>query len=1384
MILSEAGSGKTIEIRHIAQQLRRERRPAFFLRLEHIGEDFESAFEEGSYEEFQTWLNGADEAWLLLDSIDEARLRNPLDFATAIRILGRRLGAAKQRVHIVLSGRSTAWRPKSDLSLCLEHLPYLAVETKDVKVDEDQDAIRQVDESETSKENPIFNVVALDDLSSRQIEVFAKAKSARDTKALLEAVERAEAWSFTARPQDLEELVTFWNDRGRIGSRLELMTNSIQRRLEERNQEHAEARPLSVEKTRSGARLVAAVCTLSRENAVRVPDGLDNGKGLPIRSILPDWNDVGCATLLSRPIFDEAIYGAVRFHHRTVREYLTAEWCAELLRQKTSRKRIEALFFRRQYDIEILVPSMRQVLAWLVLLDDGIRERTQQVAPEVFFEGGDPSHLPLPVRRQILERVCESVAAGTTRSVPDYSAVQRFAANDLADDVVRLINTYSGNEEILEFILRMVWKGQMTGASSEAKAIAQSPTAGKYVRRAAFRALTAIAEPARLGEVRSSFLKEESPLNRELLEELLSSTEPTVGSIDWLFSCIDKVGAPRRHNSDNLSAEATNFVERMAPSLLSAFVQMADKRLDQAPVIERRHCEISQRNAWLLLPAGAAVHRLVQDRDPSVFTSACLNLLHKLPLGEQFNRFEFRDTGFEFHKLISGWAELKFALFWHLIAYERRWLDRQKGERLRVWWNSSVFDSFARSFEAEDFPAALQAVMERCLDDDKEVALTLAFALYVRGGRPASWRRLLHRAVVGDAALQSRLASMMRPAPLSTSARNSQRTHAAWERRHKARRAQKEENDKKWRAAMRAKPDGVRNPKLTEADAVGNWQWGLHERMSDIRSGTKLSVGNWASLTAEFGDEVARAFRDGAVAYWRRHRPKLPSEGGSQQTRIESMFGLTGLAIEARETENWPGALNQTDAEIAFRYAMEEMNGFPDWMPALFKEFPALVLKMMLVEVDYELATETVDRDSHYVLDDVSWSGDWLWNLIGPEYLARLLKREPKNLRNLGHMLNVIHRASTISDDAIAGIASVKCEMSLDGGQSAIWYASWVGTAPEVAIPQLQAHLAATDSSESQTAFAMKFVTNLMGAGSRNTSQVREKFQTPTHLKDLYLLMHRYIREADDIDRANTGVYSPGLRDDAQDGRDRLFVVLRDLPGKEAYIAMRAIAEKWPKRPWLAEQAKGKAEADSEGGAWTAMQVCDFTAKLERIPSNHRDLFDLAVMRFEDLKADLEHGDSSSAGVLRSVSDELEMRKYIGGLFRSDANGRYTIPQEEELADSKRIDLRFHGVGFDGPVPVELKLADNWPGPSLFERFETQLCGDYLRDVRSKRGLFVLVYRGKKKKWELPNGNDEVDFSSLVAALQAYWIEISTQFGNVEEVRVIGIDLTMRDRRT
>ncbi len=79
--------------------------------------------------------------------------------------------------------------------------------------------------------------------------------------------------------------------------------------------------------------------------------------------------------------------------------------------------------------------------------------------------------------------------------------------------------------------------------------------------------------------------------------------------------------------------------------------------------------------------------------------------------------------------------------------------------------------------------------------------------------------------------------------------------------------------------------------------------------------------------------------------------------------------------------------------------------------------------------------------------------------------------------------------------------------------------------------------------------------------------------------------------------------------------------------------------------------------------------------------------------------------------MLRRSRSRPSTRKYVGNWLRDKVAHRYVVPQEEELADAKRPDMRIHSTGFDGPVPTELKIADKWTGTKLFERLENQLCG-------------------------------------------------------------------------
>ena len=1387
IILSEAGSGKTSEIRHIARTLRAQNKQAFFLRLENISGKFKYAFEVGIFKDFRKWLKSGDEGWLLLDSVDEARLRHPNDFQRAIRELSNRIEAVLGRVHIIITGRTSAWRPKTDLDLCVTQLPHVDTALHDEAHEgnsEEQDDNFELKTEGVKSDKQVFKIVSLDDLTDEQISKFAAARGINDSKAFLDAVEQADARSFTSRPQDLEELLDLWLEKGHIGTGLEIMQNSVGRRLAERDQNRAESLPLSSDRAHQGARLLAAATTLTRDQTIRVPDGAENTMGIPAQSVLIDWNNKEQATLLSRPVFSEAIYSTVQFHHRTVREYLTAEWIAELLKHETSRRSIESLFFRNQYGIEVVVPTLRPILPWLALFDQKIAERVYATAPEIFFEGGDPSQLPLEIRQRILRDVCEQIESeGTSWPSHERSVVRRFAKPDLTDDIRELISKYTDNDNLTQFLLYMVWLGQLEGLKQEVMEIALTPSTEKNVRKTAFRAIYTVGSDGDREIVRQRFLDEAPELRREWLTHLIEGVKPSEETRAWLLACLKKSEFNEGYRFDHLAHSVTEFVESADVELLPGLITGFNRLLNLPPMIERRLCEVSEKYQGLLGPASKAVERLTDDRRPASLEPDSLDVLDKLVLAQGYLKYGVGDAMSVFSKLVPAWPELNRALFWFGVGRARKAISKKDNNRLTNYWQAPVLHSFWR-FEVDDFEYVADEIPSRDFIDDKLVALSLAFNLYVKAERPRAWREKLKKVVreIGNAELSGRLKTCLKPPPQSDEERRWKRQDAKLNRQDKAYRMRQDKihaDNKKWffdnlesaRIKLREDPGTMTRP-----------MYYLLEQTRVIESQLEEDTNhNWKILIPEYGEEGALFYKEGAVSFWRHYKPKFRSEGASSGSGDYNFdIGLTGLEIEASENRNWTHHLGPAEVEYACRYATCELGGFPAWFSGLFDAYPELVCEFLMQEMRYELSIENPDTHTHYVISGVYRTGQWAWDKLAPE-IYELLEKEPQNLSNLDQLLTIV-QGSSLLDELVDNLASEKCRTESELLHQARWFAVWTGVSPEAAIASLNERLSEIDSPKDQTLFSMVFVTHLLGGRRGKGICAREAFHTPGHLKSLYMLMHEYIRPDEDINRAGGVVYTPELRDEAQYARDGLFNLLKQTPGKEAYSALNELAMAHPTektRKSIRSSAKKRAELDSEMEPWSPEDVREFNDKMEMTPKTHKELAELAVLRLVDFKYDTEHGDGSLSVTLQKITKETEMRNFIGRELREKANGRYSIPQEEELADAKKPDLRFHGMSFDEPVPVELKLADNCTGPELFERLENQLCKGYLRDDRSKRGIYLLIYRGDKSRWQLPNGR-YVIFSALIDELQRHWQKLQPEPGflGVEDIRVVGIDLT------
>jgi hypothetical protein len=561
--------------------------------------------------------------------------------------------------------------------------------------------------------------------------------------------------------------------------------------------------------------------------------------------------------------------------------------------------------------------------------------------------------------------------------------------------------------------------------------------------------------------------------------------------------------------------------------------------------------------------------------------------------------------------------------------------------------------------------------------------------------------------------------------------------------------------------------------------------WLMRELQDSCLATSRSEYSNWRALTSDFGEGIAQEYREAAKNHWRSYVPSLRSEGAPGNSIPNALiFGLAGLEIEATENADFPGYLDEEQARKAIRYLAWPYNGFPAWFERMHQAFPGLVQEAVTSELVWELENTSPDEPMHYILHDLVYHAPWLHTHIAPAILEWVESHPLCIHANRNYCIYILVNGGTEAA-TLAELANHQIAQTTDANSIASWYALRVDCEPEIGIAELEQWLSGLDEDIAITA-AQVFVTALVGArGPRESGPRLGHFQSAEHLKALYTLAHRYIRASDDINRAGGGGYYPGVRDDAQDARDRLFKFLSEIPGKPTYTAMERLIHEHPDpdyRPWMAKQAYKRAEEDGDLEPWTAGQVNEFHNSQIITPKTHHQLFDLAVNRLQDLKNWLERGNDSPWRTWQRVDSETEMRTLIAGWLNQHCRDQYTTAQEPELANSQRMDIWLQNAYVQSPVPIELKLLDKgWTGPELCERLRNQLAGDYLREESAGCGVMLLVWQGKIRKRQWTINQRRIRLVQLANALKGYWNEISARFPEVETIEVMVIDLTLRE---
>src|SRR5262249_26758058 len=145
---------------------------------------------------------------------------------------------------------------------------------------------------------------------------------------------------------------------------------------------------------------------------------------------------------------------------------------------------------------------------------------------------------------------------------------------------------------------------------------------------------------------------------------------------------------------------------------------------------------------------------------------------------------------------------------------------------------------------------------------------------------------------------------------------------------------------------------------------------------------------------------------------WRLHRPALREPAGGSFPLLD-LVGLTGLSLAVEEGLALEG-LSDADVDLAVRYALHELNGFPIWFERLLRAHPAPV-RAMLKEVVRAEWTSTVEH--HGIISRIPFEPEITANVLRELVVTELEGDPPGQLQTVHHAISALLRPNKLDRD-------------------------------------------------------------------------------------------------------------------------------------------------------------------------------------------------------------------------------------------------------------------------------------------------------------------------------------------------------------------------------
>ena len=1385
ILLAEAGAGKTMEMEEQAKRLVADGRFAFFVALESLdSEPYVCLLSSADKEKFEAWKADRNQpAWFFLDSVDELKLREgTLD--RALRHLSNAIDGYIDRTRVIISCRPSDWRPNTDLTTVLDSLPVPEREGDTSSQLPDQafigafgrdlgftNAVAQEDD-ELADGDHVRKVTMLP-MSETQIKLFAENSGMNDAAAFLAEIDRQNAWTFARRPLDLDELIEAWKSTKRLGTRVQQHKAHIKSKLLD-EPDRPDSYVLTDDEARLGAERLALALTLTRTRTIRSPERTSDihrsDAILDPSTILKNWTDKKRRALLRRALFDPATYGRVRFHHRSIQEYLAARRLRALREKGMSAPALLRLLFTERYGVEVVRPSMRAIAASLALWDDAVCQGLTKREPETLLSLGDPETLSITARSNLVRAFVAAYGKGGCRGLDiPIDQIRRLADPDLAPVIRECWDNGPVNDEVHELLLEMIRLGPVNDCADLANTVARDLTRPLNHRISAIRALIACDKEGTVRELADKMLIGPASWTDEIVHFLAAELFPRFITVDGLVTLMKRSHEPRRvtENFDWGLRQIAETIEPWSETAIALRDNMADliwrgREDTQEPYQIRGQFDY-------LAPALA----MLCDRQLSeVSEKARADLIHACVIASRFGGSEtgvYKPVG----KLRTHFDKnpaLRSETFWAELAFmdEITPADDDWQRYCRAHQNGLTGHLTERDRSWLELGLADESRPER-----RAVALHALIGVWRQRGRVDSELDAIRAIVKDDSGLC--LILMEHTAPPEPDE----------ETERMRREAPRMKNWRKWRVRLLANPADAFSAENQGATLLNIYSW-----LRAFKQNRNChNVWDKNALTQEFGSDIAERAETAFRELWRTEAPILWSARPAAERNVmpyDWILGLLGVSVEAT-TPDWTASLSSGEARTAAAYATIELNGFAPFIADLAKSHPDEVDEVVGGEVSTELGGGG-EHDHLPTLQNLTYADGNLKQLLIPRLLDEL-KSWPSNFADnagprwavhIDRVLRVLDETNNkMSREAIAEECAKRYEADPVGVPALVWLRALFQFDAVRGTRALLKGLA--DSGDPDThKRAVRTFAELFAHSNPVVFEIANRAQKAEVLKQLVRCAYAFIRREDD--QVREGIYTPDTRDEAEDARSFLLSRLLDTPGPEAYRAIRALAEEDDFAHFsdrLRLLARQRAADDAEFPPYGPEDVLALENRYEVPPRDRDDLFDLMMDRLEDLAYYYAHDDFSNRRTVQNIAEEPEMQRTLAGRLKDKANGAYSVAREEEVADRKKTDIRLSTVNGDQKAVVEVKIADRrWSLTNLEQALRNQLVGQYLRDANCKAGCLLLTCHNKEKYWIHPDTRKRLKFSEIVTFLNEKATALEEEKLHDVRVAVFGLDLT------